>query len=108
MKSRVHTHLHFLRALHLLKPKFRKSLLKSCDESEINCICECIYNVLQGKVPLKEKEKSKLKKYKNILRKIVTRDRNNLRKNILIQKGGAFLPIILGSVLSALLNCFGK
>lgn len=104
MKSRVSTHKSFLRALHLLKPKFRKILLKACNEGEINCICECIFNVLHGKVPLKEEERTKLKKYKNTLRKLVAKDGYKLRKNIIIQKGGAFLPIILGSVLSVILK----
>lgn len=104
MKSRVHIHGDFLRALHLLKPKHRKVLLKACGEEEINCLCECIYNVLQSKIPIKEKEKSKLNRYKNILRKLISKGKNKLRKNIIVQKGGAFLPIILGSVLTALLG----
>lgn len=108
MKYRVKTHEEFLRALHVLKPKFRKVLLKACGEEEINCICECIYNVLKGKVPLQEEKINKLQKYKNILRKLISKGKNKLRKNIIIQKGGAFLPIILSSVLNALLNSLIK
>lgn len=104
MHQRLKTHTDLLRALHTLKPKYIKALLKSCDEEEINCICECIHNVLKGKVPLEEKEKRKLKKYKDILRKLVRKSTNKIRKHIIIQKGGAFLPIILGSILSALVG----
>lgn len=104
MKYRVKTHEEFLRALHFLKPKYRKVLLKACNKEEINCICECIFNVLKGKIPLPKKQKNKLDKYKNILRKLISKGTDKVRKNIIIQKGGAFLPIILSSVLSALLN----
>lgn len=104
MRHRVKTHQQFLRALLILKPKYRKVLLKACDENEVNCICECIHNVLQGKIQLQPKEKSKLSKYKNVLRKLLRKGKSAARKNIIIQKGGAFLPIILGSVLSALVN----
>lgn len=104
MPGRVITHQHLLQALHTLKPKYRKALLKACDEDEINIICECIYNVLKGKVPLENREKTKLNKHKNILRKLVSKGKQKLRKTIIVQKGGAFLPIILGAVLSSLLN----
>lgn len=105
MSARVNTYKHLLEALHLLKPKYRTALLKSCDDEEINIICECIFNVLKGKIPLEKKEKSKLKKYKETLRKLVSKGKNKVRKSIIIQKGGAFLPIVLGAVLSALVNC---
>lgn len=104
MHARVNTYKHLLEALHLLKPKYRTALLKSCDDEEINIICECIYNVLKGKIPLKKKEKFKLRKYKDILRKLVTKGKHKLRKTVIIQKGGGFLPIVLGAVLSALVN----
>lgn len=104
MPGRVITYQHLLQALHVLKPKYRKALLKACDEDEINIICECIYNVLKGKVPLENREKTKLNKHKNILRKLVSKGKQKLRKTIIVQKGGAFLPIILGAVLSSLLS----
>lgn len=104
MLRRVKTHQDLLRALHTLKPKYRTALLKVCNDDEINCICECIYNVLNGKIILKEREKSKLQKYRKQLRLLVSKGKNKLRKRIIIQKGGAFLPIILSSVLSGLLN----
>lgn len=104
MHQRLKTHKELLNALHTLKPKYQKALLKSCDEEEINCICECIHNVLQGKVPIEDRNKKKLQKYKKILRNLVRKGKNKIRKNILIQKGGAFLPLILGSILSGLVS----
>lgn len=106
MVRRVSTHLQLLKALHTLKPKHRTALLKVCRDEEINCLCECIYNVLNGKVPLKDQDKSRLRKYKTILRKLISKGKNKSRKQIIVQKGGAFLPIILGSVLSGLLSSF--
>lgn len=108
MKPRVKTHEEFLRALHYLKPQYQKVLLKICNEDEINSICECIYNVLQGEIPLQKQQKNKLLKYKGILRKLISKGKNKSRRNIIIQKGGAFLPIILGSVLSTILGSLIK
>lgn len=104
MPRTVTTHQQLLRALHTLKPKYRKALLKVCSDDEINCICECIYNILLGKIPLEEKIKNKLGKHKHILRRLISKGSNKSRKRIIIQKGGAFLPIILGTILSSLLS----
>lgn len=104
MHQTLKTHKDLLNALHTLKPKYQKALLKSCDEEEINCICECIHNVLKGKVPLAEKAKKKLKKYKDLLRKLVRKSTKQVRKRLIVQKGGSFLPIILGSILSGLVG----
>lgn len=104
MIRKVTSHKDLLRALLTLKPKYRQALLKICGAEEINCITECIFNVLKGKVPLKDKERSMLKKHKSVLRKLISKGKSKVRKQIFVQKGGAFLPIILGSVLSALLG----
>lgn len=106
MPRRVKTHKDLLKALYTLKPKHRIALLKACDNEEINCICECIFNILNGRVQLNDKEKSKLKKHKIVLRKLISKGRSKLRKRIIVQKGGAFLPIIIGAVLNKLLNLF--
>lgn len=105
MLQRVETHKNFLRALHTLKPKYRALLLKKCTVDEINCICECIHNVLQGKIQLDEDKKKHLQKFKSVLRKLIQKGRDkHFRKKILIQKGGAFLPIIIGAILSTLFS----
>lgn len=104
MHRSLKTHKDLLSALHTLKPKYQKALLKSCDEEEINCICEIIHNVLKGRVPLEEKAKKKLQKHKEILRKLVRKSTKKIRKHIIVQKGGSFLPIILGSILNALVG----
>lgn len=104
MSNAVYTHYDFLKTLQTIKPKYRKIILRSCDEKEINFICECIYNVLRGKVPINDKDKTKLKKYKHFLRKLVSKGNKKIRKKIIVQKGGAFLPIILSTVLGSILN----
>lgn len=104
MSRSLKTHKDLLSALNTLKPRHRQAILKSCDEEEINCICECVHNVLQGKVPLEKKEKNKLKRFRILLRKLVRKGTTKIRKQILVQKGGAFLPIILSSILSGIIS----
>lgn len=87
------------------KPKYRRALLQAADKDLVHCVCECVHNTLKGKVPLKPNQKSKLCKYKKLLRKIIKPGENyKQKKKLLIQKGGAFLPLLLASLISGVLS----
>ena len=92
-----------LEALIHASPKERKALLKVCDISRIHSVCECVYNVLRGNVPLSDKCKRQLCKYKTTLRRIVKRGESWVKKRrYLVQKGGGFfIPLLLSTVLQA-------
>lgn len=87
-------------------PKERKGLLKVCDLSTIRTVCECIYNVLRGNVPLSEKTKQKLRRHKTTLRRIVKRGECwNKKRKYLVQKGGGIIiPLLLSTVLQAVVQ----
>lgn len=95
----------FLQALHHASPQQRRSFLQHADKDLIRCIGECCLNILNAKIPLKPKEKSKLSKHKNNLRTL-SKKKTSLtqKKKIITQKGGALLPLILAPVISALLS----
>ena len=85
------------------RKKFIKHLLTT---NQIQTICEIVHNILHGKFPIKSKIKQKLFKYKQALRLLkCPKISIEKKRKILIQKGG-FLPILLGSVVSSLLNHF--
>lgn len=93
-----------LHALVYAPPKLRRALIQHAHKDLIRCICECALNLLHGNIPLKDCEKSKLCKHKKILRKLADRKQSLIRKKkILNQKGGAFLPLLLGPLISALI-----
>lgn len=100
-----------LRTLYHLNKDQRKALLKKADKSIVCAICECALNTLRGVVHLSEKQKSKLAKFKNVLRKLVDiknkRSKKNFwksKKRLIIQKGEGLLPILLGPAISTLLS----
>lgn len=82
----------------------QKSLINSADRDLVDTICECVLNCLNGNVNLKETDKLQLAKYKNHLRKLIQKKHTSLKKKkqVLVQKGAGFLPIILSAVLSLL------
>lgn len=99
-----------LNALRHANKEQRLALLKTADKKLINYICECVLNVLQGTVSLKNCQKYKLKKHKNILRKLVGKSKKKncwkSKKRIIVQKGGSFLPLLLTPILDGLLRVF--
>lgn len=90
----------------------RVALLKTADKKLIKCICECALNVLRGVVSLKNCQLNKLKKHKNILRKLASKSKNKNswknKKRVIVQKGGSFLPFLLQPILDGILKLFIK
>lgn len=94
-----------LKALAKLKPKQRVAFLKTADKEIVQCLCGCALNVIKGRVPINSAQRKKLSLHKRLLRKLVLRKGGwKSKKKILIQKGGNFIPLILGPVLSAVLS----
>lgn len=109
MSKSVINNAEFLRALYKLKPTYRKALLKSADYDSVRCICECVHNILCGKVSLSKKQLSSLSRHKKVLRKIVKKGENwKKKKQILNQSGGGFLSFILAPLSSGVLSSLIK
>ena len=68
--------------------KKRQKIIENNDHSLIHCICECVYNVLNGRVKISGHEYNKLAKYKKILRKLNKPDTIKHKRKLLIQEGG--------------------
>ena len=86
--KRTKEHLH---TLHLLKhalTKLRKAITSNCERDLVNCISECVLNVLNSNVSLTQVSKHRL-----ALRKLV--DRHVLlqgKKLFIVQGGGSSFP----------------
>lgn len=83
--------------------KQRKKLLENANKDQIDSLCECALNVVKRNIPIDEATKSSLCKHKQAICKVaLTKQPLTKRKKILVQKGGAFLPLILQTVLPLL------
>ena len=84
------------------KKSTRNQIIQNSKGPFINKICECVLNVLNGKVKITQEEFKKLKPYKKLFRKLLKkRLAINKKKNLIIQRGGflgTLIPIILGAI----------
>lgn len=97
---------YILQVLSQAKPKLRKSILKSCGGDSLQVIFEIILNILNGNIKIAPDCKNKLKKYKRVFKKL-KRSKHNLPqvRKLLVQEGrGAFIPLIVSSILSSVIG----
>lgn len=103
MSQHVVSHLLRLKNLIQSTPRKRRELLEKANLKFIKSIVECVENVMKGNIQLKKECKVKLKKYKTILRKIFnSQNKLKVKKEIIVQNGGAFLPALLAPVITIL------
>ena len=67
MSLRLKNNLHYLKALCKCKPAARKAILEHADGELINCICECIDNILKGNIKISKIHKKKLGRSTKVL-----------------------------------------
>lgn len=102
--SSVKQHLAILQKLQSATPKIRSQILLKSNFKLIKTILECIHNTLIGNVPLKKTEKSKLNKYKNVLRRLKKCKKGLQHVKTTIVQNGGFLPALLAPVIGAVIT----
>jgi hypothetical protein len=109
MSPEARKYIPLLRLLGSATPYKRKKILLEADDNFIKIIIECCYNSLHGNVNFSKNKIEKLKKFKKIIRKIGKASKNlKNKRRVLIQSGGAFLPIILPTIISGLISLLKK
>lgn len=85
--------------------KLKQRLIQEAPNATICKLCECIYNVLKGVVPLSQHQKRQLASKKTALRQIVQPGQSiSQRRRALVRQTGKGFPIVpLLSVLGPLL-----
>jgi hypothetical protein len=80
----------------------RKEILRTSSNGQIQCLCECAYNILQGQVPTSPQHKRELKKYRKLIYTLVDKRVPYTKKKSQLQQSGGFLPALIAPVVAAL------
>jgi hypothetical protein len=70
MANRVKKNLHYLKVLHSTKPAIRRAILEKADKELIDTICECLHNILKGKLKVSPEVYRKLCRHQKDFREI--------------------------------------
>ena len=104
MTQRMKRNAHMIKALHSCSKNDQKILLKSAKPDLINAICDCITNVVYGKIPISSQVKTKLRRKKKVLKELTNPKVSTVRKqNLLVQHGGGIITQALGGIAKLLL-----
>lgn len=73
----------------------KESVLKYIDNSQLNFLIEIVYNILQGNVSIPPTEYKTVKRYRNLLRKLVENDKTvGYKKKLLIRNRKRIIQIL--------------
>lgn len=106
MSARIRRHYSLLRWLCTAKPKQARAVIKTADNDIVKAVCECALNVLKGTISVNKKQKRKLRRYKNLMRKLASKSVSVKSKRVLLQKGSGLLGLIMPAALSVLGQIF--
>ena len=79
----------------------RNHIIDVAGRELVQCICDCVLNVLNGNIQLEPEEKQRLGRHKEKLRELVKKKTSDKKRKHLIQEGGflgALIPILGGLV----------
>ena len=105
MGSRVRRNKEFLGYIAKCSKKQRINCIKNARPDELKSLCDCSLNVYRGNVRLKKPDFEKLYPFRRTLKKISEgKGRAGKKKTLLLQKGGALIPLLLSAVLPSLIS----
>jgi len=100
--SNLKHHYNELRALCKCKGNKRKILLQHASGNLIRTVAQLGKNLLKGNIKLSHHQKQRLRRHKKTLRTLsLKRSSLKSKRKLLMQKGGALLPLLVGPILSA-------
>ena len=102
MTSRLKRHVPLILVLAKAHPTIYKAILRSADRNLLQCLTECVLNILKGNVKLKPSYKARLTKYHQNLRKVADNRVSLKEKQKIVQTGG-FVPALLTPLLAPLI-----
>jgi hypothetical protein len=88
--------------------KEKKLLISKVNDCVIKSIAEISHNCLIGNVPLSSCSYKKLKKYKEVLRKVADKKISIKKKRTVINQRGGFLNILIPAALALLTSVIEK
>ena len=88
--------------------RINRTILQRSPDRLIKNICNAALNVERGEIPLTNKQKRILAKYRRPISKLTSKNYSiGAKRRTLVQKGG-FLPAVLPIILSTVLGALGS
>jgi hypothetical protein len=104
MSKQLEANKEFLSLFRRTHPSQRRVLVDSASGDQLDALCACVYNILVGNVPISDRDKKKLKKYKKQLCILASRKSSRKYKKSVLQQRGGFLGALAGTLIPTILG----
>ena len=89
----------------LIYPIQQRDLLETAEPDHVRAICECIYNIMHGSIPIPQGTKEEPIPKKQVLHDLAdTKVPYERKKSLLLQSDGSILGALLLPTISAILG----
>ena len=90
-------------------PEVISRIIKKSPDNVVKAICNAALNTAEGSVILNKKQKQILASHRGLIHQLVQKGETPQRKkNLLVQKGGSVLGILIPTILGAVLTSLGS
>ena len=100
MNPQISKHFNFLSLFISGDGTQKLALLKTMTTQQYKILVECVYNVLYGVYRMTQKDKKKLAKHKDVIRRITDEGLTYMQRKRLLIRNHFILPVILKTILS--------
>jgi hypothetical protein len=99
MAAKIEKYIHLIKSIHNSSVDRSRHILEHVSGAVVKVICEMIYNILKGVVPLSDKEVARLRKIKQILKRLTLKSISIKNKRQIIVENIKSMKLIIGPVL---------
>lgn len=104
MGTKIQKHLSLLKVLEMSNRQQRKAIIKVLDKSQLNILCEIVYNFLNGTLPVSKKILVSLRRYKSQFRETLNKTTSLQKKKLIFVKISDQLKTLLKLVVKRFSN----
>jgi len=92
----------FLKLLHRCPPNQRKALVQYITDEQMDALSQIAVNILQGNIPITEDYKKKLRRYRDVIRSIASKQVGRARKKQTLLRFHTVIPLLIRPTLPLL------
>ena len=102
--SRLRDNQAFLTLLTSASPIQRNQLIRTASKDQLESICECAHNIFRRNVALSPSELSNIRKHREIVYKVASKNVSLPRKRAILEQSGGFLPALLAPIIGTIIG----
>ena len=108
MSKRVLDQVPFLRLLARSSRIRRKRLLQFATKEELTALFEICLNIIKGNIPVNKRHLQKLKRYRDIIRELESKNVSLQKKKKLVHQQGGAVGTAIGTIASIVLPLLSR